>query len=133
MEFSLINEVAKAIVLLSETPQSCCLFHPFNNHTVQFGDVLAELSQIGNAPQQVENEVFNEALEAAKQDPEKAKRLSSLLAYQDMAHGQKAVMIPTDNQYTTQVLYRLGFRWSSTSWDYVDQMLVTIGGFGYFD
>ena len=55
------------------------------------------------------------------------------LAYQDMAHGQKAVMIPTDNQYTTQVLYRLGFRWSSTSWDYVDQMLVTIGGFGYFD
>jgi ABC-type oligopeptide transport system substrate-binding subunit len=120
-------------VLLSETPQSCCLFHPFNNHTVHFGDVLAELSQIGNAPQQVENEVFNDALEAAKQDPEKAKRLSSLLAYQDMAHGQKAVMIPTDNQYTTQVLYRLGFRWSSTSWDYVDQMLVTIGGFGYFD
>ncbi len=133
MEFSPINEVAKAIVLLSETPQSCCLFHPFNNHYVHFGDVLAELSQIGNAPQQVENEVFNEALEAAKQDPEKAKRLSSLLAYQDMAHGQKAVMIPTDNQYTTQVLYRLGFRWSSTSWDYVDQMLVTIGGFGYFD
>ena len=133
MEFSPINEVAKAIVLLSETPQSCCLFHPFNNHTVHFGDVLAELSQIGNAPQQVENEVFNDALEAAKQDPEKAKRLSSLLAYQDMAHGQKAVMIPTDNQYTTQVLYRLGFRWSSTSWDYVDQMLVTIGGFGYFD
>lgn len=133
MEFSPINEVAKAIVLLSETPQSCCLFHPFNNHTVHFGDVLAELSQIGNAPQQVENEVFNEALEAVKQDPEKAKRLSSLLAYQDMAHGQKAVMIPTDNQYTTQVLYRLGFRWSSTSWDYVDQMLVTIGGFGYFD
>ena len=133
MEFSPINEVAKAIVLLSETPQSCCLFHPFNNHYVHFGDVLAELSQIGNAPKQVENEIFNESLETAKQDPEKAKRLSSLLAYQDMAHGQKAVMIPTDNQYTTQVLYRLGFRWSSTSWDYVDQMLVTIGGFGYFD
>ena len=51
MEFSPINEVAKAIVLLSETPQSCCLFHPFNNHYVHFGDVLAELSQIGNAPQ----------------------------------------------------------------------------------
>ncbi len=54
-------------------------------------------------------------------------------AYQDMAHGQKAAMIPADNQYTTQVLYRLGFHWSSTSWDYVDQMLVAIGGFGYFD
>lgn len=50
-----------------------------------------------------------------------------------MAHGQKAVMIPADNQYTSQVLYRLGFRWSTTSWDYVDQMLVAIAGFGYFE
>lgn len=50
-----------------------------------------------------------------------------------MAHGQKAVMIPADNQYTSQVLYRLGFHWSSTSWDYVDQMLEAIAGFGYFE
>ena len=133
MEFSPINEVAQAIVLLSETPQECCLFHPYNNHYVHFGDVLYELSQIGDAPRQVELAAFNEAIEAAKQNPEKAKRLSSLIAYQDMAHGQKAVMIPTENQYTTQVLYRLGFRWSSTSWDYVDQMLKAINGLGYFD
>ena len=133
MEFSPINEVAKAIVLLSESPQECCLFHPYNDHYVHFGDVLAELAKIGEAPRQVEAEAFGEALEAAKQDPEKAKRLSSLIAYQDMAHGQKAVMIPADNQYTSQVLYRFGFRWSSTSWDYVDQMLEAIAGFGYFE
>jgi thioester reductase-like protein len=133
MEFSPIDEVAKAIVMLSETPQQCCLFHPYNDHYVHFGDVLAELAIIGETPRQVEADVFSGALESAKQDPEKAKRLSSLIAYQDMAHGQKAVMIPTDNQYTSQVLYRLGFRWSSTSWDYVDQMLKAIAGFGYFD
>ena len=133
MEFSPINEVAKAIVTLSETPQSCCLFHPYNNHYVHFGDVLEELSKVTKGPRQVEAEAFNDALETAKQDPEKAKRLSSLLAYQDMAHGQKAMMIPSENQYTTQVLYRLGFRWSSTSWDYVDQMLKAIAGFGYFE
>jgi len=133
MEFSPINEVAKAIVLLSETPQECCVFHPFNDHYVHFGDVLAELSKIGEPPRQVEAEAFGEALEAAKQDPEKAKRLSSLIAYQDMAHGQKTVMIPADNQYTSQVLYRLGFRWSTTSWDYMDQMLDAIAGFGYFE
>ncbi|MBR6878885.1 MAG: amino acid adenylation domain-containing protein, partial [Bacteroidales bacterium] len=133
MEFSPINETAKAIVLLSQTPQECCLFHPYNNHYVHFGDVLAELSQVGQSPSQVETEAFNEAMETAKQDPEKAKRLSSLIAYQDMAHGQKTVLIPADNQYTTQVLYRLGFRWSSTSWDYVDQMLKALNGFGYFE
>ena len=119
--------------MISSLPTFCCLFHPFNDHYVHFGDVLAELAKIGEAPRQVEVEVFNEALEAAKQDHEKAKILSSLLAYQDMAHGQKAVMIPTDNQYTSQVLYRLGFCWSSTSWDYVDQMLKAIAGFGYFE
>ena len=133
MEFSPINETAKAIVMLSQTPKECCLFHPYNNHSVHFGDVLAELSQVGKTPIRVEAEDFNMALELAKQNPEKAKKLSSLLAYQDMAHGQKAVFIIPDNQYTAQVLYRLGFHWSSTSWDYVDQMLVTIAGFGYFE
>ena len=133
MEFSPIDETAKAIVTLSQTPKECCLFHPYNNHHVHFGDVIAELSKVGNAPVQVETEQFNNTLESAKQDPEKAKRLSSLIAYQDMAHGKKSVFISPDNQYTTQVLYRLGFRWSSTSWDYVDQMLETIAGLGFFD
>jgi len=133
MEFSPVNEVAKAIVLLSETPQACCVFHPFNNHFVHFGDVLQELSNVTQGPRQVEEEDFNKELEAAKQDAEKAKRLSSLLAYQDMAHGQKVIEIPSENQYTTQVLYRLGFRWSATSWDYVERMLSAISGFGFFE
>jgi len=133
MEFSPVNEVAKAIVLLSETPQACCVFHPFNNHFVHFGDVLQELSNVTQGLRQVEEEDFNKELEAAKQDAEKAKRLSSLLAYQDMAHGQKVIEIPSENQYTTQVLYRLGFRWSTTSWDYVERMLSAISGFGFFE
>ncbi len=133
MEFSPINEVAQSIVLLSETPRDCCLFHPYNNHSVHFGDVLSSLGKIGEAPRQVESSEFIQAMEEAKSDPEKAKRLSSLIAYQDMGHGQTTAFIPTENKYTTQVLYRMGFRWSSTSWDYVDQFLVAIDGLGYFD
>ena len=133
MEFSPINEVARAIVLLSETPRDCTLFHPFNNHNVHFGDVLQELRVLGYEQRQVESSEFEAALEAAKANPEKAKLLSSLLAYQDAAHGQEAYEIPTSNRYTTQVLYRLGFHWSPTSWDYVTQFLRTIDGFGYFE
>ena len=33
----------------------------------------------------------------AGQDPEKAKLLSAILAYQDMAHGQKSAIIESDN------------------------------------
>ena len=133
MEFSPINEVAQSIVLLSQTPHDCCLFHPYNNHSVLFGDVISELSKIGDQPRQIEMEEFTKAMEEAKNNPEKAKRLSSIIAYQDMGRGQATVMVPTVNTYTTQVLYRLGFRWSSTSWDYVDQFLIAIDGLGYFD
>jgi len=132
MEFSPINETARAIVLLAGTPRACCLFHPFNNHSVYFGDVMSQLSLIGDVPRQVEAPAFRAAMAEAQDDPEKAKLMSSLLAYQDMSHGQESFMVPTHNSYTTQTLYRLGFRWSPTSWDYVGQFLRAIDGLGYF-
>ena len=133
MEFSPINEVAHSIVLLSQTPRENCLFHPFNNHHVYFGDVMTQLGLIGDVPRQVEEKEFNDTMETAKDNPEKAKLLSSVLAYQDAAHGQETFEIPTTNTFTTQVLYRLGFHWSVTSWDYVGQFLRAIDGLGYFD
>jgi thioester reductase-like protein len=133
LEFSPINEVAHAIVLLSETSRECCLFHPFNNHYVHFGDVLQELRIIGDAPRQVEKAEYEETLNKAKNDPVKAQQLQSLLAYQDLAHGQQAVAIHTTNDFTTQVLYRMGFRWSATSWDYVDRFFTAIDELGFFE
>jgi len=55
------------------------------------------------------------------------------VAYQDMAHGKKFTDVSITNHYTTQVLHRLGFTWSPTSWDYIDQMLYAISGLGFFD
>lgn len=133
VEFSPINEVAQAILLLATTPAECCVFHPYNIHTQFLGDVLMGLSSVGKGISFVEQEDFNMSMEEAKNDPAKARQMSSLLAYQDMAHGQKTTDVKRDNDYTTQVLYRLGFSWSPTSWDYVERMLTAIGGLGFFD
>ena len=133
VEFSPINEVAHAIVMLATTPRECCVFHPYNIHTQFLGDVLMGLHTVGEGIRFVEQEEFNKAMDDAKNDPAKARQLSSLLAYQDMAHGQKTTDVKRDNDYTTQVLYRLGFAWSPTSWDYVERMLTAIGGLGFFD
>lgn len=133
VEFSPINEVSKAIVLLSTTPKECTVFHPYNNHSVLLGDVLSELKRVGSGVQFVELSEFSAALKQAGEDPQKAKQLSSMLAYQNMAGGQKAADVGRLNTYTMQVLYRLGFHWSSTSWDYIDQFLGTISGFGFFE
>ena len=133
VEFSPINEVAHAIVLLSSTPKDCIVFHPYNIHGQFLGDVLMGLSNVGDGVKFVEMEEFEKAMDDAKNDPVKANSMSSLLAYQDMAHGQKTVDVKRDNNYTTQVLYRLGFSWSPTSWDYVERMLTAISSLGFFD
>ena len=133
VEFSPINEVAHAIILLATSPKACVVFHPYNIHFQFLGDVLTSLSKVGDGIRFVEQEEFAEAIERAKSDPQKAGQMSSLLAYQDMAHGQKTTDVERDNDYTTQVLYRLGFAWSPTSWDYVERMLTAIGGFGFFE
>ena len=133
VEFSPINEVAHAIVLLATTPKDCTVFHPYNIHGQFLGDVLTGLTSIGQGIRFVEQEEFNAAIEEAGNDPQKAKQMSALLAYKDMAHGQKTADVKRDNDYTTQVLYRLGFSWSPTSWDYVERMLNAISGFGFFD
>ena len=132
-EMSPINETAKAVVLLATTPKECNLFQAFNNHTELLGDVLLLLKKVGREIRFVEDDEFQQAIELAGQDPEKAKLLSAMLAYEDMVHGQKAVVIDRDNRYTCSVLHRLGFHWSDTAWDYVERMLTTISGFGYFE
>ena len=133
VEFSPINEVAHAIILLATTPKECTVFHPYNIHGQFLGDVLMGLTSVTGGIRFVEQEEFVDAMEAAKDDPQKARQMASLLAYQDMAHGQKVTDVSRDNDYTTQVLYRLGFTWSPTSWDYVERMLTAIGGFGFFE
>ena len=133
VEFSPINEVAKAICLLATTPKECTVFHPYNIHGQFLGDVLTGLNSVGQGIQFVEQEDFQRAMDDAGQDPQKAKQMAALLAYKDMAHGQKTADVQRDNDYTTQVLYRLGFDWSPTSWDYVERMLTAIGGFGFFE
>ena len=133
VEFSPINEVAHAIVLLATTPKECTVFHPYNIHGQFMGDVLMGLQSVTGGIRFVEQEEFAAAMEQAKDDPQKARQMASLLAYQDMAHGQKTTDVARDNDYTTQVLYRLGFSFSPTSWDYVERMLTAIGGFGFFE
>jgi thioester reductase-like protein len=132
-EMSPIDQTAKAVVLLASTPKECTVFQPFNNHTELLGDLLQLMTKVGREIRFVENAEFEKSIDEAGQDPEKAKLLSAILAYQDVSHGQKAAIIERDNRYTCNVLHRLGFHWSDTSWDYVERMLTAINGFGFFE
>ncbi len=132
-EMSPIDETARAVVLLASTPKECTVFQPFNNHSQLLGDVLTLMEKIGGKMRFVEADEFAQAIAIASQDPEKAKLLSALVAYQDMAHGQKALNIERDNRYTCSILHHLGFFWSDTSSEYIVQMLRQIAAFGFFE
>ena len=132
-EFSPINETARAIVLLATTPDDCTVFHPYNTHTRLLGDVLNELKKIGTDIRFVESMEFGALVQQAAADPKKAALLTTMLAYQNMANGQPSKQVDRDNEYTSQVLLRLGFRYSETDSGYIARMLLAISQLGFFD
>jgi thioester reductase-like protein len=133
MEFSPIDEVAQALLLLATTPKECTVFHPFNNHVQLLGDVVREMADtLGVNIAEVEDDEFQATLQRAGQDPEKARILQSMLAYN--ASGKDVITgFSKYNPYTCNVLSRMGFHWNTTSWDYVHRFIQAIASLDFFE
>ena len=131
-EFSPIDEVAHAIMLLSQTPKECTVFHPNNTHRQFLSDILNGFAEAGITLKRVETEEFQQALDRMMENPDLVTLLRPLMAY-DMGTGHQTRWIESTNEYTTQVLYRLGFQWPVTAKGYVHRFVDTIIGFDYFN
>ena len=134
MEFSPIDETARAVVLLAGTPEANVVFHAANNHQLPMDDVFARLRKDDGSPlDYVENDEFNRRMKAAEDDPEKSRILSSIIAY-NQAEGQTQYVENAGSvDFTMQVLHRLGFRWNETSSQYVDMIFEQLASLRYFD
>jgi thioester reductase-like protein len=130
-EFSPIDEVACAIMQLAQTPKECMVFHPCNTHRQFLSDILMGFAESGITLKRVETEEFQQALEKMMENPDLVTLLRPLMAY-NMSGSHKTRWIESTNDYTTQVLYRLGFQWPATAIDYVHRFVDTIVGFDYF-
>ena len=133
MEFSPIDYVAKAIVLLSGTPDDCTVFHVFNDQRISFGNIFREMRELGYEIAFVEREDFAKAFARVQSDPKRAQTLTSIMAYMQSANGQEVVNLTRKCDYTLQVLYRLGFQWPFTTWDYISRFIGALNGLGFFD
>ena len=131
-EFSPIDELARAILLLAETPRECVVFHPYNNHTILQVDILDGLARAGLFVKGVERKTFESRLNYAMQNPVLVELLRPLMAY-DSAAGVSIEEVDYNNGYTTQVLYRLGFKWRPIDEDYVERFAKALYGLGFFD
>jgi len=131
-EFSPIDEVCRAILLLSTTPADMKVFQPCNNHRLPLGDIMSILSDTGHRIEFVESDAFDAAKRSAMDDAEAVNALQPLMAY-DSDSSSPATFIKYDASYTNQILYRLGFRWNYTSHDYVKQFIEAIDALNFFD
>lgn len=129
-EFSPIDEVCRAILMLSATARDLTVFQPCNNHRLPLGDVLHIVDQLGFNILPVEQEEYRARLAEAMDDPARVDALQPLLAYD--SDNLTSVYIGYDASFTNQLLYRLGFRWNYTSREYVAQFLKMIAGLNYF-
>ncbi|MBP5562332.1 MAG: SDR family oxidoreductase, partial [Muribaculaceae bacterium] len=130
-EFSPIDEVARAIMLLATTPKACIIFHPYNIHRQYLADILNGFASAGIVLRRVEAEEFQQALDKMMENPELVTLLRPLMAY-NLSSSHEMRWIEASNDYTTQVLYRFGFQWPPTARNYVRRFVDTIVGFDYF-
>ena len=131
-EFSPIDDVAHAVMLLATTPKDCTVFHPYNIHHPYFADILNGFADAGITLKYVERDEFQQALERMMDNPDLVTLLRPLMAY-NLSSTHQMRWIETENNYTTQVLYRYGFQWPATARDYVHRFVDTIVGFDYFN
>ena len=118
VEFSPIDITAKAIINLSKTPKECTVFHPYDYHSISFGDIIDIIKPLGLDVEPVENEDYENALDDALADKSKQEGVSGLIT--SIGSGKvKKIWVPVDNTYTIQALYRLGIKWPYLSEDYI--------------
>lgn len=130
-EFAPIGYTALAVLQLAKTPEKCRVFHPYNDHDVFLGDAVEVLNRLGVTIKPCEMCEYETHLSEAMRNPEKARHLNSLIAYQE--HGKRVVPIKSVNSYTSQVLLRLDFKWPITSADYLDRFFRGMNDLGFFD
>ena len=118
VEFSPIDTTAKAIINLSKTPKECTVFHPYDHHSVCFGDIIEIIKPLGLNIEPVEEDDYETALDEALADKSKQEGVSGLIT--SIGSGKvKKIWMPVDNTYTIQTLYRLGIKWPFISEEYI--------------
>ena len=116
-DFSEIDMTAKAILLLSGTPKEFTVFHPVNNHCVTFADIVYSMREYGFEVANVEDDEFVELMKNA------GSASSALTAYNSKEGAARRYVLDASLDFTTNALYRLGFKWPVSGEKYIVKMI----------
>lgn len=131
-EFSFIDEAARAVVLLSSVDSRFTVFHVYNSHSVDMGDIIYAMNELGIPIHTVSGTEFEIALDNGIADESISQYLLPLIGY-NMRDDEERTEVPIENGFTVNALYSLGFRWSITDQEALKRMLRSLETLGFFD
>ncbi len=133
VEFSPIDLVAKAVRLLSGTPDKFTVFHAVNGHWIEMGDVIAAMNSAGVPVDAVDETEFSKRMSEAMQDEKKNMLVSGLISYLSSDADTVRSFVPEDHTFTKNALYRLGYRWPLTDERYLTGAIEALISMAFFD
>ncbi len=132
-ELTPIDSVARAILTLSRTPKECVIFHAYNNHKIYIADIIEIMNSIGLNISGTEEEEFKTAFAQAMEDESIKEAISGLVTAMGMGKGKGRALVPVVNNYTIQILYRLGYKWPLISDEYITMFIEYLKEMNFFD
>ena len=126
-DFSEIDMTARAILLLAGTDSRFTVFHPVNNHTVTYADIVYAMREYGFDIEMLEDEDF------AKRKAQAGDASGALIAYQSREGAERRYELGANADFTEAALFRLGFKWPVSGERYIVSMLRELDELAMFE
>lgn len=131
-EFSPIDSTAAAIITLAASESDFTVFHAYNSHKIYMADVIYAMNQYGFNIEVVPDKVFEKTLKMAAREEHKSDAVLGLIAYaSDDEHKRYELM--SENRFTVEGLYRLGYKWPITDDTYLENAIRALDTLGFFE
>ncbi|MBI5681385.1 MAG: amino acid adenylation domain-containing protein [Methanobacterium sp.] len=133
VELTPIDSTARAILTLARTPKECTLFHTYNNHNIYIADIIEIMNSVGLDIEGAEEDEFKIAFAEAMEDESKQEAISGLVTAVGMGKGKGRALVSVVNNYTIQILYRLGYKWPLISDEYLVMFIQYLKEMNFFN
>ena len=129
MSFSPIDCTARALVLLSGTNDKFTAFNANSRYGFDEMKIIDACNRNGISIVPEDDEIYYKEFNKKLADDKINSKLTGLAAY-DI---KDAHAVDTDNLFTTNILYRLGFWWPLVDDSYLDRAINSIMTLDYFN
>jgi len=131
-EFSPIDSTAAAILKLAQVKGEMSVFHADNSHLIYMSDVIGAMKDYGFDIDIVSEAKFGEIFQEASKDDRMSDSILGLIAY-NSSDEDPLWMTESDNRFTVEVLFRLGYLWPITDNKYLNNVISVLDGFDFFE